>query len=305
MHINKIFNANKLDSKSDLRFFVKYGFVIYRNVFKKKIFNQVRDNIINSYNTLLENYKKKKITLSSWRWSKAISLSHENNIVTEEFYKSQNLISILVKYIGPDICILNNTCIYLQDPKLKKYNTSLNIHSDMWTGNSVDTIHLNTFMTDANKNNSLTLYPGSHMLGLLPVKSRKLDEQNFKLKNQAFTLDNIKKGDVLIFHPLLLHASVNKAQNKKTRISIGDRVKSFEKVFSSQEKSLGYRVINIGPINHIKRVIGNDYLQPLRVYDGAANISLALQDSYDLLKENNSEDISIKKFYDLIKKNEK
>ena len=60
LKLNKIFNAKKIDSKSDLKFFVKHGFVVYRNVFKKNIFDNVRENIFYSYNNLVKNYKKKK-----------------------------------------------------------------------------------------------------------------------------------------------------------------------------------------------------------------------------------------------------
>ena len=61
----------------------------------------------------------------------------------------------------------------------------------MWTGNSFDSIQLLIFITNVDKHNSITFYPSSHFLGLLPVKNRKLDENNFKLKN---------KNVFLIFH---------------------------------------------------------------------------------------------------------
>ena len=99
-----------------------------------------------------------------------------------------------------------------------------------------------------------------------------------------------------------MHSSVIDKKNKSLRVSIGTRVKSFEKNFSSQEKSTGYKVINIGPINHIKRVIGNDYLQPLRIYEGKQNVSLTIQDDYPLLKENNKNDELIKKYLKASKK---
>ena len=97
----------------------------------------------------------------------------------------------------------------------------------MWTGNSFDSIQLLIFITNADKHNSITFYPGSHFLGLLPVKNRKLDENNFKLKNKPFSLNNILAGDIIIFHPLLLHSSVIDKKNKSLRVSIGTRVKSF------------------------------------------------------------------------------
>lgn len=58
--LNKKFDANSLNDTNHLKFFVKNGFVIYKNVFEKKIFNLVRKNILNSYNNLVVNFKKKK-----------------------------------------------------------------------------------------------------------------------------------------------------------------------------------------------------------------------------------------------------
>ena len=60
-------------------------------------------------------------------------------------------------------------------------------------------------------------------------------------------------------------------------------VLNFEKKLTSQESSLGYKVLCAGPINHIKRIIGNDYLQPFRVYGGKAGISAINKDIYDYL----------------------
>ena len=299
------FNARNLKNDDDLKFFVKNGFVIYKNIFDRKIIDSVKNNILGSFKNLSHDYKKKKIDLISWKWSKAISINHERSLSADKFYKSKYLIEVVQRYLGPDICVMGNTCIYIVDPKIKKYTTSLGVHSDVWSGNSIDSIHFNTFLTNSDKNNSLTFYPSSHLLGLLPVKNRKLDDQNFELDIKPYTLNNINYSDVVIFHPLLLHSTSEKKENKKLRVAIGDRFKSLNVSFSSQETGLGYRVVNLGPINHIKRVVGNDYMQPFRVHGGPKNISYYLHDTYRLLNSDKDTNSSIEKFFLSTIKNKK
>ena len=128
----------------------------------------------------------------------------------------------------------------------------------------------------------MIFYPGSHLLGLLPTRNRNLDPA-VKINIKPYYLNNIKFGDVLVFHPLMLHGTaISDSSKVKFRMMIGDRFKSLNKKFTSQEISLGYKVVSLGPINHITRIIGNDYLSPFRILGGPAKISEALGDLYDL-----------------------
>ena len=63
---------------------------------------------------------------------------------------------------------------------------------DGWVGNSVEMLQVNTFITKADKFNSMVFYPGSHLFGLLPVKNRVLDKK-IKLNIKPVALDKIKK----------------------------------------------------------------------------------------------------------------
>jgi ectoine hydroxylase-related dioxygenase (phytanoyl-CoA dioxygenase family) len=92
-------------------------------------------------------------------------------------------------------------------------------------------------------------------------------------------LDNAKKGDFLIWHPLLVHATTGHS-NTNIRVSITSRFSSTETPFSSQERSLGYRPLSVGPMNQIRRLIGNDYLSPFRTYGGYVGIDRRLSDLY-------------------------
>ena len=74
-------------------------------------------------------------------------------------YKSGKLLDILKKYLGPDICVFNKKCSYIVDPSFKNYSTKLSPHVDGWVGNSVDMLQVNTFVTKADKLNSMIFYP--------------------------------------------------------------------------------------------------------------------------------------------------
>ena len=89
------FDSRNLKNDDDLRFFVKNGFVIYKNIFDRKIIDAVKNNILGSFKNLSQDYKKKRIDLNSWKWSKAISINHEKSFSADKFYKSKYLIEVV------------------------------------------------------------------------------------------------------------------------------------------------------------------------------------------------------------------
>ena len=272
------FNAS---SREDLKFFIKNGFVVYHNIYEKKVLNESKNYLLKLHSSLKKKYRNNS-KFNAWKWADYISEKFDNSDCSKKLYKSERLLYIIRKFLGPDIGMLNKKCLYIIDPKLKNYSTKLNPHVDAWQGNSIDTIQLNTYYTNADRFNSMLFYPGSHLLGLLPSKNRNLDPSvNIDIK--PYYLNNIKSGDIVVFHPFILHGTaISNSSKVKFRMAIGDRFKSLNKKFTSQEISLGYKVVSLGPINHITRIIGNDYASPFRVMGGPAKINEALHDLYDL-----------------------
>ena len=134
----------------------------------------------------------------------------------------------------------------------------------------------------------MSVSPGSHLQGLMPVRNRSIDplfNATFENKN----LDMCKAGDVLIWHPLLIHATTGHS-DKNIRISLTARFTSTETPFSSQERALGYRTLAVGPMNQIRRLIGSDRLLPFRTYGGFVGIDRRMEKMYgysDYKTENN------------------
>lgn len=63
-------------------------------------------------------------------------------------------------------------------------------------------------------------------------------------------------------------------------MSVTSRYTSTETEFSSQERSLGYKPICVGPMNQIKRLIGDDSLRPFRTYGGYVGVDRRLEALY-------------------------
>ena len=96
----------------------------------------------------------------------------------------------------------------------------------------------------------------------------------------AFLSAELKKGDVVLWHALTLHQTTGQS-DKKTRISVTTRFTSNESEFSSQERALGYKTLTVGPLNQIKRIIGNDQFYPLRTYNTFAGTDKRLSELYN------------------------
>ena len=177
--------------------------------------------------------------------------------------------------LGPDVAMLGYDALWINAPKDKDPVLLKGIHNDAWSGTSVNTVFAKFFLTDSDRYNGITVYPGSHLQGMLPVRNRAVA---VKVKFPAVSIV-AKAGDLLIWHPLLLHKTTGHS-NKNLRISITSRYTSTETAFSSQERALGYRTLSVGPMNQILRLIGNDYLTPLRTYGGKVAIDRRLAHLY-------------------------
>jgi hypothetical protein len=212
-------------------------------------------------------------------WAVSIINEFEKTSIYQSFIKTRNVIDIFKNFIGPDIAILGYDALWINAPQDKDPVLLKGDHTDAWTGTSINTIFAKTFFTSVDEFNGMSVCPGSHLQGLIPTRNRKIDPL-FNIKFDSINLSNSKAGDFLIWHPLLIHSTTGHS-DKNIRISLTSRFTSTETNFSSQERALGYKTINVSPMNQILRLIGNDYLSPLRTYDGFVGIDRRLSDIYE------------------------
>ena len=182
------------------------------------------------------------------------------------------------KYVGPDVCVFDQDALWINVPGDKHPVLNKDLHNETWTGTSVNTLFVWTLFTDVDEMNSMDMAPGSHLLGMIPVRNRNIDPAaNIKL--ETVTLDNLKLGDVVVWHPLTIHRTTGHS-SKNLRIAITSRYTSTETHFSSQERALGYKTLSVGPMNQVLRIIGNDYLTPFRTYGGFVGVDRRLRKLY-------------------------
>lgn len=247
------------------KLFVRDGYVVYRGLFSGSDITACRYFVEDKFVRGKDPHEQSVEIMDELSLRKSF-----RNIV-----QSNQVVSVMRRFLGTDVAIFNYDALWINVPKDKNPVLLKGDHTDAWTGTSVNTIFAKVFLTDCDKYNGITVSPGSHLQGMIPVRNRAVDGVKFKREN----LKDIKAGDWLLWHPLLIHATTGHSP-KNTRISITSRYTSTESAFSSQERALGYRTLAVGPMNQILRIVGNDYLTPLRTYGGTVGIDKRLADIY-------------------------
>lgn len=273
MKIKKFFfNDPKIED-----YYIKNGFLIIKNGIEKKFLNKVAKEILNQIKNI-EKKSKKKIDYHDV--SNTIMNNFESSENYDELIFQQKIKFIMNRLIGNDLCVLNYTALWINVPTNTNPVLNKNEHVDAWTGTSTNTIFLKLLITDCDKYNGVTVFPGTHLHGLYPVKNRTIDYKTFGIKLIKGLNLVLQKGDILIWHPLLVHSTTGHSKKNK-RVSFTLRYTSTENEFSSQERALGYKTISVSSNNIIKRYIGNDLLQPFRIYGGKASVDKRLAKLYN------------------------
>lgn len=285
----KKFSPN--DEKAAQQAFVRDGYVIYENAYPKKLIDKTRELFFRWYNQLNQAHKDGKIDKDIHGWGNSILDKYERSQLYKDLINNPNIIKIMKGYLGPDVCHLNNDAFLLNVPDNKDPVMIQGQHVDAWVGTSVHTIYAQTYYTNVDKYNGICVSPGSHTLGLIPVRNRKIDPA-YNLEFENINLDCLSAGDFVLWHSLLVHATTGQS-DKNIRVAMTSRFTSTETPFTSQERALGYRTISVGPMNQIMRLVGTDLLQPFRTHGGFVGVDRRLSALYghsDYQKDVNYED---------------
>jgi len=297
----KIFNSKQSDKIVD--YFVKTGFCIVRGIYSSKqlknLENFFKKNLKKFENANVYNKYEKNI------FAAAIGEIFNKNPLESYFFENKKLIDLLKLFYGEDIIKIGNTRFQINfkidgsldtQVKSEKQNSQfLDIHTDYWTGTSEYSIHYWLPFFGLDKDNMLTVYPGSHLNGPFPVLNRKIDLK-YDFLYEGHKLNYLKKGDLVLFHSLMLHKTSGKS--KKTRASLLTRFNNLHYKKTNQEFDLGFKTLSLGPLRKIIRLIGNDSLTQFRTYGGKPGIDSSIRHIYD----KNQKDIKINS---LIKKLQK
>jgi len=266
------------DDTAAVEFFVRNGYLIIRDIFQSDEIEDAKKFIFGHFEKLLELSKKNIVPYDINGWCAPIMDKFALQPTYDEIITNSRLLYVLKIFLGPDIAIFNQDALWINVPKDNDPVLLKGIHTDAWTGTSVNTLFTKFFFTDVDRYNGMCVCPGSHLFGMVPVRNRGVDPDT-KLDMVEINLQEISKGDVLIWHPLLLHSTAGHS-DVNIRVSMTSRYTSTETEFSSQERSLGYRTLSVGPMNQILRLVGNDYLTPFRTLGGYVGVDRRLRKLY-------------------------
>lgn len=259
-------------------FFVQQGYVMYHNVYDQELIQSSADFLRSQYDKLLARHKDGVVPFDVNGWAFAIMEKFQRTPMYDAFIGCKNIVKIMKQYLGLDVAVLGFDALWINVPQDKDPVLLKGLHNDAWTGTSINTIFAKTFFTDVDQYNGMSVCPGSHLQGMIPVRNRAIDP-SLNVQFEPLNMDHAKAGDFLIWHALLIHSTTGHS-DKHIRMSVTSRYTSTESSFSSQERSLGYRALSVGPMNQVLRLIGNDYLTPLRTYGGFVGVDRRLADLY-------------------------
>ncbi len=257
--------------------FVQEGYALYKDVIDSVLIAETRNYMMEKYEHLKRLCTKGMFDEDVQGWSIAIARAYECSRLYEELIHSPRLVAVLKRFVGPDVAWMGHDAIFINVPHDRDPVATKGIHVDAWAGTGMTSVFVTTFITDVDDRNSLSICPKSHLQGMLPVKNRVLDSE---MDFDSMDLNMIGAGDVMIWHPLLLHYTTGHSPDK-IRILMTSRVTSTETPFTSQERALGYRTVSVGPLNQVLRLVGNDYLTPFRTHGGYVGVDRRMSDLYD------------------------
>ena len=279
---NIVFNKKK--SNSILDYFVENGFCVVRGIYNEKKLKEL-EKFFKIISLKFEKINKRNF-YDQQAFAIACGSIFNKSDLNDYFFNNKNLIQLLKLFYGNDIIKIGesrfqiNTKIRNNKKQIedeKKHSQYLGIHSDYWTGTSEYSIHYWLPFFGLDKKNSMTVYPGSHLNGPFPVYNRSIDK-SYKFLYKPHNLNFLKKGDLVLFHSLLLHKTSGKSQ--KTRASLLTRFNNLHYRKTQQEYDLGFKTLSAGPMRKIIRMIGNDRLTPFRTYGGKAGIDRVTKSIY-------------------------
>ncbi len=259
--------------------FVQQGFAIYEGVFNADLIQIAREHLLIDYDRLAVLSRAGAFPVDVNGWSVAIMDAFARTSLYDQIIYSPGLIEVAKQYVGPDVAWLGHDGLFINvptdtDPVLVKGQ-----HTDVWTGTGVNTVFAALFFTDCDPYNGLSVCPGSHLQGLLPVRNRAI-HPDWAVPFEQVNLDMVRAGDLVVWHALLIHSTTGHS-DKNIRISMTSRFRANDGDLTSQERALGTRALSVGPLNQVLRLVGNDRLTPLRTYGGYVGVDRRMARLYD------------------------
>ena len=247
-------------------FFVNNGFVILSKSLPESEISLLWQSIHSAFTEIKKNNHQADSILSL---SQALVKTSEIGRIIAKTLEDPRLTAALMPFLGPDISMLNHINLWVNDPEDRSVVTNKATHQEMWSGCSIDDLTVWVPLSKVDNNNTLSVIPGSHIYGLLPNRNRQLLDIEGFTPSPLVPLIGFEPGDIVVFHPLLLHATAGRSD--QFRYSLSAVYKNSYAPTSAKYQSIGYKGLTFGAMTQVKHVLGNDFYSPLRTYGGCTS----------------------------------
>jgi len=264
----------KVDDPNFGECFMKNGLVIVPGMFPKKLIKKIYKFASSQYFNIKDIFLKNNPgkSVPAIEISNKIVKDIEKSVDHSDLIHSKPLLQGLSLLLGPDLAKQNETGLIINDSADKGKVTNKSMHQEIWTGAGRDDVTIWLPLNKPLEQNTLSVVPGSHYYGFLPNQNRELlPIEGFKMP-EGLPLTDLEEGDGVMFHSLLLHATAGRSK-KQVRFSMNFCVRNLHNPLTSQQKFIGFTPVQVGPMMQIQKILGNEYLSPLRTYGG--NVSNA------------------------------
>ena len=248
--------------------FFDNGFAVLRGVVDVEAATTLHDTFMRNYMKRLEKYGRfaKDGESNVLSFAKSIVQSHDAADLILQINTSAEFLAALEPILGPDISMMNDVGLLVNDPKDNSKVTNKSLHQEQWTGALTDDLVAWIPLTSVCEDNTLSVVPGSHFYGVLPHRNREILPINGFSMGGAVNLTTIDVGDALIFHSLLVHGTAGRG--KRLRVTL---IRAYRPTFAPMSRRFqarGFTCVKQSALTRIRDALGNDACSPLRVYGG-------------------------------------
>ena len=160
---------------------------------------------------------------------------------------------------GPDLMYIQDGFFNITSSNIKEAIINKRPHQELWSGAGLCETRIWAHVSEGG---GLEVVERSHLFGLIPNQDREpLPNQPI---NFNFTELQTSPGDVVLFHPLLLHRTVID-QGEDFRIAYTTGVRSSQRPLEGLQQHFNWKILHLSDTSKIQKRLGNTYLSPYRV----------------------------------------
>jgi hypothetical protein len=260
------FDGNDSSSKD---YFFKNGFFVLKSAFPSELIKKIYAEVSSAYIKTKKAAEVEKKPLPFVGIIQRTKETLEESNLVNQLYTSENLLNCLEGFLGPDLAKINANGLFINDPDDNSPVTNKACHQDIWTGASVDDIIVWIPFNNVERENTVSVVPGSHYYGILPNRNREiLPLADFSMPDPLPIVD-IEPGDALLFHTMLVHKT--SGRGSQIRYAMHFNMRNSNAPLTKQQQAFGYIGIRQGVMTKIRAVLGNDHFTPLRTYGGKSS----------------------------------